>query len=73
MNGFFVGHFFLRIQTDFSTLNPPTYLLALLELKQKAENRMSLFASFTAKFKQSTFDDVFFPWMNVIVVLQDKY
>ena len=72
MNGFFVGHFFLRIQTDFSTPNP-TFLLTLLELKRKAESRMSLFASFTAKFKQSTFDDVFFPWMNVIVVLQDKY
>ena len=72
MNGFFVGHFFLRIQTDFSTPNP-TFLLTLLELRRKAENRMSLFASFTAKFKQSTFDDVFFPWMNVIVVLQDKY
>ena len=59
MNGFFVGHFFLRIQTDFSTPNP-TFLLTLLELKRKAENRclylpLSLLSSSNLRLMMSSF------------------
>ena len=62
-----LGTFRLVFSNDHFLLHWFSHHKALWYAKLK-----SLFAMFITKFKQSTFDNFFFPWMNVIVVLQDK-